>query len=309
MGFPAVIENIGRLVTEQKIADYERAYGPRPFGIGLGETSIARELKDKEIAAFREEGVVHVRSLIGQDMVVRLLAVADARRDRFEAGDYDPDMSRHTPREDGRTFFQERLSYRENEAFRDFIFEGSMARAAGQALGAQEVRFYFDRLFMLDQDTAKDVYQWHQGACAWACDGSHICSFWLALTANDADSGALEFVKGSHRGEFYPFRLHGENGDAAVPEYHKLRDRYDILSWAVEPGDALLFDARIMHTSRGNHSKTRRRVAYSTRWIGENARHARWAGFQDPITEPGPGVALGDPLAKSGRFPLLWKAS
>jgi ectoine hydroxylase-related dioxygenase (phytanoyl-CoA dioxygenase family) len=176
------------------------------------------------------------------------------------------------------------------------------------------VRFYFDHLFMLDADCGKDEYYWHQDMPYWGCGGTQICSFWLALTPCAVDSGALEFVRGSDKGRLYlptSFARAMDEHYARLeteerPQYHQQREVYDIASWDIRVGDALLFNTRIMHSSRGNHSKTHRRVAYSTRWLGDDAVFEPKRGFQDPVTYPEAGFPVGEKLSRSSKFPLVW---
>lgn len=270
---------------------------------------VVRDLSDAEIRAYRDHGVAHIPRLVDPGTTARLLAAADACR-------ADPGPTSSALSADGR-FWEERESHLRNDTMRDFVFNAGLARQAGRALGAREVRFYFDHVFMLREDTAKNQYYWHQDMPYWACEGRQLCSFWLALTDCTIDSGALEFVLGTDRGPLYEpigFADSTLDGKAAPPgalppKYEDERDRWTIASWDIKAGDAILFNGRIMHSSRGNHSKTMRRVAYSTRWVGEDMRFARRNGWQDPVTLPPEGMSYGEPLARSSRFPLLWSAS
>ncbi len=279
----------------------------------VGNVMGVRDLTSAEIETFHRDGVVHLEALADAATCTRLLAAADRRLEDFRKEK--PSEFANNLAKDG-TFLSERECYKQDPVFNDFCMTSRMAAIAGQALRSQEVRFYFDHLFMLDKDCAKDSYYWHQDMPYWGCGGTQICSFWLALTPCSVDSGALEFVKGSDKGRLY---LPSAFGDAAserfatetekTPEYHRQRDVYDIASWDIQVGDCLLFNARIMHSSRGNHSKTQRRVAYSTRWIGDDAVFEPKRGFQDPITYPEAGFPAGEKLSRSSRFPLLWKSS
>jgi len=51
------------------------------------------------------------------------------------------------------------------------------------------------------------------------------------------------------------------------------RDKYNIVSWALEPGDALLFHALTVHGSRGNRSPNKKRRAIATRWVGDDVTY------------------------------------
>jgi ectoine hydroxylase-related dioxygenase (phytanoyl-CoA dioxygenase family) len=270
-----------------------------------------RDLTAEEIETYHRDGVVHLSGLVDAATCACLLAAADRRLEGFRRDK--PNEFASNFAKDG-TFLSERECYKWEPVFNHFVMTSRMAEVAAQALRSEEVRFYFDHLFMLDKDCAKDEYYWHQDMPYWGCGGTQICSFWLALTPCSVDSGALEFVKGTDKGRLYLPTSFGRASDdrfarletEAVPEYHRQRDAYEIVSWDIQAGDCMLFNARIMHSSRGNHSKTQRRVAYSTRWIGDDAVFEPKRGFQDPVTYPEEGFPPGEKLARSNRFPLLW---
>ena len=72
-----------------------------------------------------------------------------------------------------------------------------------------------------------------------------------------------------------------------------------MVGFDVEPGDALLFDYRILHRSRGNASP-RRRVAVSWRWLGDDATWAPEVG-----TDPQPERVASDDGRQRGMEQLL----
>jgi ectoine hydroxylase-related dioxygenase (phytanoyl-CoA dioxygenase family) len=272
-----------------------------------------RDLTAAEISTYQRDGVVHLPALVDAVTCAGLLAAADQRLEEFrreQRNQYASNMA-----QDG-TFLSERECHKWNAAFHDFVMTSRMAQIAAQAMRSAAVRFYFDHLFMLDMDCGKDEYYWHQDMPYWGCGGTQICSFWLALTPCSVDSGALEFVGGTDKGRLYLPRSFGRAMDEhyarveteETPEYHQHRDVYEIASWDIRVGDALLFNTRIMHSSRGNHSKTQRRVAYSTRWIGDDAVFEPKRGFQDPVTYPEAGFPEGEKLSRSSKFPLLWRS-
>lgn len=263
-----------------------------------------RSLTEIEIETFRRDGATHVPGLVSRQTAEHLLTLADAQR--ASPGKHSMNMT-----VDGK-FWEGRDLYLENPGFEEFAFTSKLAREAGRALGASESRLYFDHLFMLEADTAKDKYYWHQDQPYWACEGDQICSFWLALTDCSVDSGALELVIGTDQELLLPEWLpetegDGSEGSAITPAYHEARDSYRIVNWDIKAGDAILFNSKIMHSSRGNHSKTQRRVAYSTRWIGDDMVFRNRKTYQDPVTIPTPDAVDGTPLSQFDKFPLLWR--
>ena len=175
-----------------------------------------------------------------------------------------------------------------------------------------------------------DQFVWHQDRPYWAVDGTQICSSWLALTAADVSSSALEFVKGSHRWDRtfrpeYPaldgrtpeeveralwkgVAEHIRSFDHTCPAFEDHPDTYDVISFAVEPGDALLFDFRTVHRS-GPNAGANRRAAISWRWLGDDAFWSPTAG-SDPIVRPQDTVLEpGELITDDAVFPLVYSSS
>jgi ectoine hydroxylase-related dioxygenase (phytanoyl-CoA dioxygenase family) len=98
----------------------------------------------------------------------------------------------------------------------------------------------------------------------------------------------IEFVAGSHLSgmEYRPNRFDGTplyEGDRSepVPDIEANRAGYQIRGWAVEPGDAVVFNFRTLHGAPANTSTDRRRVI-SVRWVGDDARFVRRLGRTSP---------------------------
>ena len=83
---------------------------------------------------------------------------------------------------------------------------------------------------------------------------------------------------------------------------------FEILEWALEPGDAVFFHMLTLHSSRGFSGPGRRRVL-SVRFLGDDMVHVvrPWVTsppFPGLADELGDGAPLDHPL-----FPVLWEAA
>ncbi|MEU7858698.1 phytanoyl-CoA dioxygenase family protein [Nonomuraea sp. NPDC049141] len=76
------------------------------------------------------------------------------------------------------------------------------------------------------------------------------------------------------------------------------RDRLPIVSWDVQPGDALVFHFRTLHYSTGNQHDTIPRRALGTRWSGDDAVYTPRVGNVPVLWEHDlrPGDPMGGPL-------------
>ena len=89
---------------------------------------------------------------------------------------------------------------------------------------------------------------WHQDAPYLSVEGDHLAVVWISFDpVTKADS--LEFVRGSHRATLYNTSAFDPTDETApiyeglprLPDIEADRSRFDIISWAVEPGDVLVF--------------------------------------------------------------------
>jgi ectoine hydroxylase-related dioxygenase (phytanoyl-CoA dioxygenase family) len=278
---------------------------------------VRRSLSAQELQTFQRDGVVLVREAVTDDWVTRILAAVD----RVVAA----------PPLDGRDGAvrgggMDRHLFPHDKEFQSFVFETGLAGLVADATGSQQVRIYFDQIFVKEERTDR-VFPWHQDHPFWPIRGSQVCSTWLALTHATVESSALEFVKGSHLwGRTYRPHLgpgvtfedmnniwphFGDLASTYVDEiepFEEHPDRYDVVGFEVHPGDALLFDYRIVHRSRGNSSGNRR-VAVSWRWLGDDATWAPVLGADPVIGPEDTFLEAGQRITDDVTFPVAFQAT
>ena len=129
-----------------------------------------------------------------------------------------------------------------------------------------------------------------------------------AMEPVSAETSALEFVLGSHRWKerYQAVGLGGKDVStrslAKLPDIESNRDNFEIVSWSLDPGDALLFHALTLHGARGNASATQKRRAITTRWIGDGVSFQSGQGL--PIVMWDHGLEDGD-LVSGPLFPRV----
>lgn len=267
-----------------------------------------RKFTDAEIAQYQQHGAAYIPGLMDAKAVEKLLKIAtDEQRPQ---GKYKNALS-----ESG-TFSEERFLYTADDRLNDYVLNEQIGEGVGRAMDTNRVRVLFDHLFCCGPNTPMDYY-WHQDISYWPLDGDQICSIWLTLTDCDVESSALQIVLDSDKGKIFPIRPFGEEdfGEEAkknydtgtIPEYDKLREQYSILSRNLKAGDAFLFNAKVMHSSAGNRSSTRGRVAYSVRYIGEDVTWCPRPAFdQEALTPKGRPLAVGEKF-EGAEYPVIWQ--
>ncbi len=273
-----------------------------------------RDLTNEERESYRTEGVVLVKNCVDPGWIDRMTAAID--RQLVQPSQWGQDTNPGSER--GR-FAHDRYLWPTNADFRAFAFESGVAALAAQAMGSRTARLYFDHVFVKEPNTEEEFF-WHQDLPYWPFQGSQICSVWLSLTDVDIDSSGLEFVRGSHDWNqwFKPVlpgggseeleQWIGTSDQEEMPDFNRERDGQEFLSFATDAGDALIFNTAIIHTSHGNFSPTMRRLALSTRWLGDDARWDPRPGTDPIVTQEDVELAPGDLATDDRAFPLVFGA-
>jgi len=273
-----------------------------------------RKLSKEEVVSFRTNGVVKVSGAIDPSWISELLTVADVQLTKPSKWVNDVNAGASENR-----LFTDRYLWRHNDVIHRFVHDSGCARLAAQAMGSNSARFYFDHLLIKKVNTPT-ITPWHQDAPYWPFRGKQIASIWLALTPVTVEGSGMEFIRGSHLDDVYylPEVFGGADNKSgqwasaqqgvAVPDIDANREEYDIVSFDMAPGDALIFSAWILHGARGNSSSTQDRVALSTRWLGDDVLWDPREGV-DPTVDPAQVlVDPGMPPRDNSFFPEIFSA-
>ncbi len=261
-------------------------------------------------AAFAADGVVKVPGAVGVEWIDRILA--DAQRELEAPGPWVTDTN---PGGSQDRLFTTRYRWQHEPVVRDFVFRSPIAAMAAALTGSSTARFYFDHLLVKEPYTSAPT-PWHQDIPYWPFMGKQIVSAWVAATASAVAESSLEFVRGSHLWDAYyaPESFDGQGGwtedfrGEPMPDIESARDRadcpYDIVGFDVEPGDAIFFSAWTIHGAPPNRGAGRR-VALSTRWLGDDATWFPHPGCDPTVTSADTTAVPGEYPADDDRFPLV----
>lgn len=187
-----------------------------------------------------------------------------------------------------------------SEVFRTFCRSTTVASIACFFLESRSARFLYDSWIVKYPGTI-DPTPWHQD---WGFLGNAV-SLWVPLDPIPRSS-SVEVIRGSHlwNRQFYePWhevefaemrtKLGGRirNPDGSMPEpipdFEQDRDRYEILSWCLEPTDCLILDPMAVHGAPGNLTQSSM-ARYTSRWSAPDARlSASGAAYYSKLDKTG----------------------
>jgi ectoine hydroxylase-related dioxygenase (phytanoyl-CoA dioxygenase family) len=255
--------------------------------------------------AYARDGVACVRGALDEAWIARLARAVD-RAMQTPSNDA---MEFNAPGEPGR-FFGDMFMHRRDPDFRAAFFDTRCAAFAGEAMGASEVRLLYDQIFAKAPGTPRET-PWHQDGPYWPLSGDMLCTVYVALDPIARASGAVSYMRGSHRGtEFRPAAFRAGAGSAeryvgsALPEL-EAPDPATLISFDLAPGDAVVFHAHLVHGAGGNSTASPRRTL-ALRFAGQDVR---WrAGVSTFRRLRKANLPDGAPLSeRDNLFPVLWR--
>jgi ectoine hydroxylase-related dioxygenase (phytanoyl-CoA dioxygenase family) len=217
----------------------------------------------------------------------------------------------YQPKDGSARFFQDLCNWQRIEPFRKFVFNSPAAVVAARLMRSKNARFFHDHVLVKEPGTSI-VTPWHQDAPYYCVDGRQSTSFWIPLDRVPRET-SLECIAGSHRWgvnhkpkRFDGTDLYANDTSLEMPDIDSHRKEYQIIGWAMEPGDAVAFDFHTVHGAAANKGQATRRRVFSARWVGDDAIFVDRSGKGSPpfrhLT-----LKTGDPL-DGPDFPVVYKA-
>lgn len=266
-----------------------------------------RSLTDEELVTFVDDGVVCARAVIPAPWIDQVAAA-------IERNLAEPTFIGGLISLPEQGYLNDIFMWLEDDDYRAFVMESPVSHLAMQALralGATGATFFYDQSFVKEPG-AQVPTPWHHDLTFWPVEGDQVCSIWMPIDRVTRETSGLEYVRGSHRWpnrfkavtpDYNEFMLNPALED--VPDIDADRDRFDLVSWDMDPGDVLIFHPLVVHGSAGNNSPTTRRRALATRWLGDDVVY-RETPYTMPLP-PGHGLANGDRFA-GDMFPFFGAA-
>jgi ectoine hydroxylase-related dioxygenase (phytanoyl-CoA dioxygenase family) len=224
---------------------------------------------------FRENGVV----FIGNALDPSALRMAEEAYN-WSVAHPSPGSANFVTKDSAATFYQDLANPQAVGAYRKMLEASPAADIAAALWGTPDVWFMYEQVFLKEGGESRRT-PWHQDSSYLPIDGKDIAVVWISFE-RVAKENALEFVRASHRGVLYDGSRFDPEDDTAplygngvlprLPDIEAERAKWDIVSWAVEPGDVVVFHPAMLHGGAATHGSIRRRTL-SLRFFGDDATY------------------------------------
>jgi ectoine hydroxylase-related dioxygenase (phytanoyl-CoA dioxygenase family) len=193
----------------------------------------------------------------------------------------------------------------------DFVVRSPLPEMASQLLASEKVNLLYDQMFVKLPGTDAPT-PWHHDQVVWPISGRQVISFWIALDEVTEANGRVKYVRGSHKWDalFQPYVFAGGKNKFPInpkfvemPDIDGNPDTYELVTWDMEPGDAVAFTSRTVHGAGPNDGLVRR-GGYSIRYCGDDVRYDTSHAFSPYLRNPE--LKPGDQL-DSQLFPVVWR--
>ncbi len=144
-----------------------------------------------------------------------------------------------------------------------------------------DVWFMYEQVFLKTGGEAEAARRtpWHQDLPYLPVQGEDLAVVWISFEPLAAEE-SLEFIPGSHHGTLYDGSRFDPDDDTAplygtgdlprLPDIEAQRSDYDIVSYAITPGDMVVFHPALLHGGAAA-APGRTRSTLSLRYFGEDA--------------------------------------
>ena len=250
-------------------------------------------LNPADMEAFRRDGFVHLKGLLGADEIARLGLAVDAAVTARKQNDTRA-LADKSPYE--QSFIQCQYLWEDFPDVRPLTFHPRIVGAAAALIGADAMRLWHDQA--LYKEAGGRETDAHQDHPYWPINELRTLTAWIPLVEVDDETGCMGYSPGSHTGEAEYVNIFTEpgSGEALVA-----KQKHKPVFVPARPGDVLFHHGLTVHLAKANRSDRTRR-AYTAIYFADGCTRAEKGGHPSLDREA---IAVG--AAINGRAtPIAW---
>ncbi len=305
-------------------------------------TGLLRDITEEEILIYERDGVVRLRGVLAPDLIEKLGRGingalygqwSDPHVKTYNASETADELNaaglavltdaRAAAIDDGgRGKFVSMIGANTiNADIRELAVSSPLPYIAARLFRAGKVNFYDDQTLMKEPST-REYTAFHTDEPYYHLSGEQVCGIWVSPDIVTEDSGAMRYVRGSHRwGTFFKANVfvaqasigslmpeaEDEEGQVQLPDIEGNPSAYDIITYASDPGDVIVHHSNLIHGSGPNYTSDVTRRAVSFRYAGDDVRY-RFHRSAPPQPHHHYDLHDGDQI-DSDQFPVVWRGT
>lgn len=224
--------------------------------------------------SYHRDGAIHLPRVLDRTTLMAAQALFD-----WSLAHPTPSACRFYEEQSG-TFYQDLCHPEAALVYRELLETSNIPDCVAALWGSEQVWFLYEQVFLKEGGAMRRT-PWHQDTAYLALEGEEIAVVWVNFDAVAKDH-SLEFVRGSHHGPLFDGSAFDPDDDTKpiyghglprLPDIEADRAAWDIVSWAVAPGDVVVFHPSILHGGAPIAPGSRRRTL-SLRFFGAGAVYA-----------------------------------
>jgi ectoine hydroxylase-related dioxygenase (phytanoyl-CoA dioxygenase family) len=293
------------------------------------------KLSVKDIQRYNVDGVVCLRNVFNSTEIN--LVKEGIEYNMSHPSIHHDWLTNHDNIKDGEkkaVYFNDYMNYDKISQYWSYVTTSPAASISGQLMRSQRSLFFHEHVFY-KQGGSTRATPWHHDQPYYPIDGIQNCTVWMPVTSVDKKA-SLKFLSGSHlwKDYFIPrkFSSNKEYETSTSTNYNvpdsnysyvslpeesdKMKELMDenggeLLSWHLEPGDAICFNMKTLHGTDANSYSDENRMVMASRWLGDDCVFVERPWETSPPSELlKRDLNLGEKVIQSSKaFPVLWEQS
>jgi ectoine hydroxylase-related dioxygenase (phytanoyl-CoA dioxygenase family) len=187
------------------------------------------------------------------------------------------------------TMLEDFCNWQRIKEYSEFVNNSNLARISAELMQSDQVQFFHDH-YLHKYSDSKVATPWHQDMPYYFIKGDQTVSFWIPLEKRKKEF-SLICALGSHKLSKYIRPTSWSTKKSFYQDNELFMDlpdmdksNFKIKQWSIEPGDAVAFNYKLIHSAKENTMKTETQTL-SMRLIGDDARYQERPGRTSPNFE------------------------
>ncbi len=228
-------------------------------------------ISEEDIQTYQTDGVVKLAGVF-DDWIARLSIGAQTNIDHPSQRALTHQAQPHSGQ-----FIEDFCNWQRIPEYTDFVYHSPLGEVAAQLMQSSSAQFFHDHLLHKEARSGVPT-PWHQDMPFYCVKGPQTVSFWIPLNPRE-ELVSLRLAAGSHRlpKEIRPTSWSSNESfysdDTAFMDIPDIEcSDFAIKQWAMQPGDAIAFDFRIIHGAHAN-TLSSKNTTLSFRLVGDNTHY------------------------------------